>query len=298
MQEGELWSLSTKSLSQSIKYMILHLATALLGGINHSTKGQCQAHDGHLISPPFLPLCSHFLVWERGSPLEHPTTPRLTQCGAFGNWPSRPFEENRGGVWGRGWNSAQSSSGIARNPDGRISNMLRAHGSVTSLPSKPSVLNLKFLKHKGLLLAFHPQIWEGVVITGLIALGVFWVPDTSQYTLQLFSMTMHLLASKNEHHGAHVVRAGAGDQRKETECEGQMAVYCNRAQQWQLSDQGRSTPFQDAHKDVIHVCLGGAGREYHCSPSHRNKKFLRALSQTKLLTLMSQSFITAPLGPF
>ena len=45
--------------------------------------------------------------------------------------------------------------------------MPRAHNLVTSLPSKPNIYNLKVVKYKGLLLVFHSQIWEWVIITGL-----------------------------------------------------------------------------------------------------------------------------------
>ena len=58
-------------------------------------------------------------------------------------------------------------------PDGRISNVPRAHDSATSLPIEPSIHDLKGLKHEGLLLVFHSRIWKEVALTCLALLEVF-----------------------------------------------------------------------------------------------------------------------------
>lgn len=63
--------------------------------------------------------------------------------------------------------------------------MSHAHDSATTLPSKPNTHQLNVLKCKGLLLVFHSQIWEGVIITDLAALEAGRVRDASQHPFQL-----------------------------------------------------------------------------------------------------------------
>ena len=72
---------------------------------------------------------------------------------------------------------------------------------------------------------------------------------------------------------------------------------CNRKYQTRAGQ----TPSK-MHAGMSCVCArarAGKGElEYYCSPYHRNKKFLIALSHTKLLIPMTQPFITALLAYF
>lgn len=96
-----------------------------------------------------------------------------------------------------------------KSPDGCISNVPHAHDSVNSLPSKPNTYNLKVLKYKGLLLDFHSQIWEGLIITGLASFrGLLSI---GCFSASFAEMAMQLLPSRNEQHRAHHMCAGPGE---------------------------------------------------------------------------------------